>query len=70
MSLKLTTNSAPRIVAHPPGQPVEVVDDETKRVFWLVAPQDMPVLWAEHVQREVQRGLDAIDRGEVVAVES
>ena len=49
-----------------PVQPVEAQGDEDGKVYWLVAPEDVPKLWADHVAAEVDRGLDAIDRGDVV----
>lgn len=48
------------------GQPVKVEDDQTHEMFFLVSPQALPVLWEEYIRREVQRGLDEIDRGQTV----
>lgn len=64
---KLTHEQRVAIHAHAPGSPVLVEDEESKQVFWLVSPDELPSLWADHVRVEVDRGLDAIERGEVVA---
>jgi len=67
MSPRITTEQRTALNAHEPGHPVEVFDDVSQRTFWLVSPEDVPALWVDHVHHEVQRGLDAIDRGEIVA---
>jgi hypothetical protein len=67
MTVKLSDEQRAAIVAHVPGTPVKVVDERTDRVFWLVAPEDVPALWAEHIDRDVNAGLAAIERGEIVA---
>lgn len=66
MSPKITSEQRAALAAHAPGQPIRVVDEENDREFWLVAPEDVPALWAEHIHAEVQRGVEAIDRGDVV----
>jgi hypothetical protein len=45
---------------------LRIIDDQSNREFWLVAAEDLPALWAEHIRDEVQLGVDAIARGEVV----
>ena len=48
-----------------PGQPVRVRDEKTDRVYLLFGADSMSTLWEEYIRREVERGLAAIDRGEV-----
>lgn len=48
-----------------PGQPARVRDEQTDRVYLLFGADSMSALWEEYIRREVERGLAAIDRGEV-----
>lgn len=48
-----------------PGKPLRVEDDQTSRVYLLLSEESMPTFWADYLRREVIKGLDAIDRGEV-----
>lgn len=63
MSPRITSE---QLAAHRPGEPLRLVDEATNREFWLVAPEDLPTLWADNVRAEVQRGVDAISRGDIV----
>ncbi len=65
MTPKLTADQR-NALAHSAGQPVKVEDDQTHEVFFLVSPQTLPNLWEEYVRREVQRGLEQVDRDETV----
>jgi hypothetical protein len=67
MNPKISSEQRAALATQSPGQPLRVVDDESRREFWLVASEDMPAIWAEHIRDEVQRGVDAIDRGEIVS---
>ena len=48
-----------------PGKPLQVEDEETHKKYVLIDQQALPTLWEDYIRREVQQGLDAIDRGEV-----
>lgn len=48
-----------------PGQPVRVRDEKTGQVYLLLGADSMSALWEEYIRREVERGLSAIDRGEI-----
>ena len=63
---KLTDEQRVAIQSQAPGRPVLVEDEQSKQVFWLVAPDELPSLWANYVRVEVDRGLDAVERGEIV----
>ncbi len=47
-----------------PGKPLRLADDESERVYVVVDEQSLPTLWEDYIRREVQRGLDQLDRGE------
>ncbi len=47
-----------------PAKPLRVEDDETNKVYLIVDEHALPTLWEDYVRREVQRGLDQLDRGE------
>jgi hypothetical protein len=49
-----------------PGQPVTFEDEQTHKLYVLLAQDDVSSLWDNYLRREVARGLDAVDRGEVV----
>lgn len=65
MTPKLTADQRSAL-AQSAGQPVKVEDDQTHEVFFLVGQQALPGLWEQYIRREVQRGLDEIDRGQTV----
>jgi len=52
-----------------PAKPLRIEDDETQRVYVLVDEQALPTLWDEYIRREVQRGVDELDRGEGVPLD-
>ena len=66
MTLRLTDEQRLALSTHPPGQPIRVEGAESDRTFWLVASDDLPSLWEEYLRVEVQRGLECIDRGDIV----
>ena len=53
-------------LANQPGQPVEVQDDETQRVYLLVDAEHGRALTEQWIREQLQQGLDAAARGEVV----
>lgn len=67
MTLKLTPEQRHAIEAQAPGRPIAFEDEQTKRVYWLVSPDDVPSLWTDYLHDQVEIGLQAIERGEVVA---
>lgn len=48
------------------GKPVLVQDEERDTAYWLVAKADAPELVDRWLQRELQKGFDAADRGDIV----
>ncbi len=47
-----------------PTKPLRVRDGETEKVYVIFDEQALPTLWDDYIRREVQRGLDQLDRGE------
>ena len=47
------------------GQPIRMEDDVTHQIYLVIKEEDFGGFWEEYIRREVQRGLDAIDRGEI-----
>ena len=66
MTPKLTSEQRAALRSHLPGHPVPIEDEESKQIYWLVSPDDVPSLWADYLPTEVEVGLAAIERGEVV----
>jgi hypothetical protein len=66
MTIKLTPEQRVAVESQTPGRPIRVEDDQTKRVYWLVASDDVSALWVDHVNDAVEVGLQAIARGDVV----
>lgn len=66
MTLKLTNEQLAAVKSRLPGQPVQFEDEETQERFWLIPVDGLPALWADYVRGEVERGLTAIERGDVV----
>jgi len=64
MSCHITNEQRDALQANP-GEAVKLHDEKTGRVYLLVGEDAMPVFWEGYIQREVQRGLEAADRGEV-----
>ena len=48
-----------------PDKPLRVEDEQTNRVYLVLSEEALPSFWADYIRREVTKGLDAIDRGEV-----
>lgn len=66
MVTKITPEQRVALQAHQPGVPVQVRDDQDQKVYWLLSPEDMPSLWQDYIRNEVDKGLSAVDRGEIV----
>lgn len=66
MTLKLTPEQRVAIEAQTPGRPIQVEDEQTKRVYWLVSQDDVPSLWTDYLHDQVEVGLQAIAQGEIV----
>ena len=64
MIAKITDEIRHAVNEHP-GQPIKLEDDQTHKVYLLIDEGAMPALWEEYIRREVEKGLAAIDRGEV-----
>lgn len=47
------------------GQPVPVEDEQTREIYFLVKEADAPNLIDNWTRLELQKGFDAIDRGDV-----
>jgi hypothetical protein len=61
---KLTEQQRRALQANP-EKPLRVEDDETHKVYLVVAEEAMPTLWQDYIDREVKKGLEAFDLGEV-----
>jgi hypothetical protein len=64
MIAKLTKQQRQALQANP-QKPLRVEDDETHKVYLVVAEEALPTLWQDYIDREVKKGLEAVDRGEV-----
>ncbi len=64
MTPKLTEEQRQALQANP-EKPLRVEDEQTRKVYLVVAEEALPTLWQDYIDREVRKGLDAIDRGEV-----
>jgi hypothetical protein len=64
MIAKLTEEQRQALQANP-ERPLRVEDEQTRRIYLVVAEDALPTLWQDYIDREVRKGLDAIDRGEV-----
>ena len=47
-----------------PEKPLRMPDDETNKVYIIFDEQALPTLWEDYIRREVQCGVDQLDRGE------
>ena len=63
MSPKITDEMRSALNEHP-GQPVKVEDDQTQKVYFLIAADNRQV-FDDWLSRELQIGFDEADRGEV-----
>jgi hypothetical protein len=66
MTPKITVEMRAALAQHP-GQPVEVCDDETKKIYLLVDAESGRALTEQWLREQLQVGLDAAERGEIVA---
>ncbi len=65
MTPKLTNTDEIRdALRREPSKPLRVQDDVTQKVYVIFDEQALPTLWDEYIRREVQRGIDQLDRGE------
>lgn len=64
MTPQLTAEQREALQAHP-DKPLRVEDEQTHKVYLVVAEEALPTLWEDYIRREVKKGLDAADRGEV-----
>ncbi len=64
MAPKLTDEQRLALEANP-GKPLRVEDEQTDKVYLVIGEETLPTLWEDYIRREVRKGLDAIDRGEV-----
>jgi len=64
MTPKLTDEQRLALQASP-DKPLRVEDEQTHKVYLVVSEETLPTLWEDYIRREVRKGLDAIDRGEV-----
>ncbi len=67
MTLKLTDEQRAAVQSHLPGRLVPIRDEKSQRTYFLVAEEDVPALWTDHAAEAVAAGLQAIERGEIVA---
>jgi len=64
MTPKLTEEQRQALQANP-EKPLRVEDEQTHKVYLVVGEEALPTLWQDYIDREVKKGLDAVDRGEV-----
>ena len=64
MTPKLTEEQRQALEANP-EKPLRVEDEQTHKVYLVVGEEALPTLWQDYIRREVKKGLDAIDRGDV-----
>ncbi len=64
MTPKLTDEQRQALQANP-DVPLRVEDEQTHKVYLVVGEEALPTLWEDYIDREVRKGLAAIDRGEV-----
>ncbi len=64
MNPKLTDEQRQALQSNP-DMPLRVEDEQTHKVYLVVGEEALPTLWEDYIDREVRKGLAAIDRGEV-----
>jgi predicted transcriptional regulator len=64
MIAKLTEEQRQALQADP-KKPLRVEDEQTRKVYLVVAEEALPTLWQDYIEREVRKGLEAAERGEV-----
>ena len=65
MALKITPEMRAALADHP-GQPIEVEDDETRRVYLLVDAERGRALTEQWIRDQLKVGEEAATRGEIV----
>jgi hypothetical protein len=58
------TNEIRDALRREPTKPLRVEDTQTKQIYLIFPEHALPTLWDDYIHREVQRGLDQLDRGE------
>lgn len=66
MTPKLSQELREALHRHP-GQPVEVEDEQTHRVYVIVAREEFRQMIDEELRRQLQIGIDQADAGDVAA---
>lgn len=61
------TEEMRRALDQQPGQPLEIEDEATHRVYILVPKEDFPQMVDEQLRRQLQIGFDQADAGDVIA---
>ena len=64
MIVKLTDEQRVALEANP-GAPLRMEDPHTHKVYLVFSEESLPTLWEDYIRREVEKGLAAIERGEV-----
>ncbi len=64
MIAKLTDEQRQALQANP-ERPLRIEDEETRKVYLVIAEEALPTLWQDYIDREVRKGLEAADRGDV-----
>lgn len=64
MTPKLSAEILEALQQHP-GQPLRVFDDQSQKAFLVVPEEALPTLWDEYLRHELQKGLVALEQGEV-----
>ncbi|MBI2823260.1 MAG: hypothetical protein HYX69_01060 [Planctomycetia bacterium] len=65
MTPKITAEMRAALEQHP-GQPLAVEDDQTRKVYLLVDAEQGRTLAEQWIREQLQIGLAAADRGEVI----
>lgn len=66
MSFKLTPEQRAAIETYAPGRPIQIEDEHTERIYWLVPLDNVPSLWIDYLNDQVEVGMQAIAAGEIV----
>jgi hypothetical protein len=64
MTPKITPEQRQALRQHA-GQPIEVEDDSTQKVYLLIARENFPQIVDEELRRQLQIGFDQADAGDV-----
>lgn len=63
-NLQLTPDQRQALLANP-GEPVHIVDEETRKVYLLLEQGAFPELEEEYIRARLEEGFAAVERGEV-----